>query len=72
MSTAELKRVVDEATPEERLFLMHYLAHLRRVNDPEHARELGKRMKEMDRGKKVRWTEVKQSLSRRRTPANEK
>jgi alkylated DNA nucleotide flippase Atl1 len=66
MSTTELKRVVDEATPEERLFLLHYLAHLRRVGDPKHAAELGRRMKEMDQGKKISWSEVKNRLSRRR------
>lgn len=59
MNTTELRAVVDQATPEERLFLSHYLAHIRRENDPEYAAELARRMKEMDEGKKVYWSDVK-------------
>jgi hypothetical protein len=59
MSTAELKAVVDRASPEERLFLEHYLAQLRRSEDPEYSEELARRHREMDAGTKVRWTEVR-------------
>jgi hypothetical protein len=62
MSTTELKAVVDKATQEERLFLQHYLAHLRRQSDPDYAAELSQRMKDMDEGKKVPWSEVKKHL----------
>ena len=59
MSTGELKQIADKATPEERLFLEHYLAHLRRSNDPANQEDLDLRMREMDEGKKVSWEEVK-------------
>ena len=63
MSTVDLKRIVNGATPEERLFLEHYLAHLRRTNDAEYAGELSKRMKEMDEGQKTPWSDVKELLA---------
>ncbi|MEK7678271.1 MAG: hypothetical protein AAB676_20770 [Verrucomicrobiota bacterium] len=53
MSVAELKRVVDDTTPDERLFLEAYLAHLHRRDDPANAADLARRMREMDAGKKV-------------------
>ena len=62
MNTTKLKALVDQATPEERLFLRHYLAHVRRENDPEYAAELARRMKDMDEGKKVHWSDVKKLL----------
>ena len=51
MSVAELKRVVDDTTPDERLFLEAYLAHLHRRDDPANAADLARRMREMDAGK---------------------
>ena len=59
MSTTELKAVVDQATPEERIFLEHYLAHLRRSEDPRYAEEIAGRHRDMDAGQKVKWSEVK-------------
>jgi hypothetical protein len=59
MSVAELRKWVDKITPKERLFLEHYLAHLRRQEDPEYATEIARRQREMDDGKKVRWKDVK-------------
>ncbi|MBI4660379.1 MAG: hypothetical protein HY735_16205 [Verrucomicrobia bacterium] len=53
MSVAELKRIVDETTDEERLFLEAYLAHLRRASDPANAADLSRRMREIEAGKKV-------------------
>lgn len=50
---------MDQATPEERLFLEHYLAHLRRLEDPQYAEELARRHREMESGNKVSWKEVK-------------
>ena len=63
MSTTQLKAVVDKASPDERQFLEHYLAHLRRVADPGHAADLTRRMKDMDDGKKVRWSAVRKRLN---------
>ena len=62
MSTLELKAVVDKASPDERQYLEHYLAHLRRIADPRHAADLTRRMKDMDNGKKVRWSAVQKRL----------
>ena len=59
MSTTQLKAVVDKASPDERQFLEHYLAHLRRVADPSCAADLTRRMKDMDEGNKVRWVAVR-------------
>ncbi len=59
MSVAELKSMVDKTTPGERVFLEFYLAHLRRLNDPEYLREITRRNRDMDRGKKIPWKEVK-------------
>lgn len=53
MSVAELKKMVDQTTPEERLFLQAYLDHLARRDDPANAEDLFRRMKEIDSGKKV-------------------
>ena len=62
MSTTQLKAVVDKATPDERMFLEHYLAHLRRAADPRHAADLTRRMRDMDEGRKVRWSVVQKQL----------
>lgn len=63
MSVAELRKLVDEISVEDRLELEHYLAHLRRSNDPDFAADLTRRMKDMDKGKKIAWDKVKQALS---------
>ena len=60
MSVAEMKRLVDAATSEERLFLEAYLDHLRRENDPSNGLELDDRMKRMDAGDKVSLARVMQ------------
>jgi len=59
MSVAELKKLVDKTTPGERLFLERYLAHLRRLEDPQYGKEIARRHREMDKGEKVPWKEVK-------------
>ena len=59
MSTTELKAVVDQATPEERIFLENYLAHLQRSEDPRYAEELAGRHRDMDAGQKVTLAEAK-------------
>ncbi len=53
MNTTKLKALVDQATPEERLFLEQYLAHLQRSEDPRYAEELAGRHRDMDAGQKV-------------------
>lgn len=69
MSTTELKAVVDRASPEERLFLEHYLAQLRRSEDPEYAAELDHRMADMDAGmNSVSWKEAVQLLDKLERP----
>jgi hypothetical protein len=59
MSVADLKKFVDKTSVGERLFLEHYLAHLRRLEDPQYAKEIARRHREMDSGKKVAWKEAK-------------
>ncbi len=59
MTTAKLRKMVDEATPNQRYFLRAYLDHLARVNDPANAIDLSRRMAEMDAGKKVTLDQVK-------------
>ena len=58
MSLAELKRFADDISPDERLFLEHYLAHLRRIHDPENGVELDRRWDEMQEGKEVTLEEA--------------
>ncbi len=58
MSIEQLQREMEHASDAERLELAMYLRHLRRRNDPEHAAELSRRMKEMDEGKRVTLEEV--------------
>ncbi len=53
MKLEELIRGVDEASEEDRLALAAHLKHLERVNDPENAVDLDRRMREMDAGQKV-------------------
>lgn len=59
MSVVELKKMVDQTTPEERMFLQAYLDHLARRDDPANAQDLTRRMKEMDAGKKVTLAQAK-------------
>ena len=44
MSVTELKRAVDELTPEERLDLAEYLRWQTRQDDPQWKAELGRRL----------------------------
>ncbi len=58
MSIAELKRIVDEISPEERQFLRLYLAEKYPERDTLHTDKFDGIMREMDEGKKVPWDEV--------------
>lgn len=53
MSTAELKQLVDRTSTEERLFRQACLDHLARVNAPENAADLSRRLRDTDAGKKI-------------------
>ncbi len=59
MSSAELKRIADQLSPEERLFLAAYLKHLARRDDPAYQAELTRLNREIDRGKKYSLEQVK-------------
>jgi hypothetical protein len=51
MSVLELKREIEASSEEERLFLLAYLKHLSRRDDPAYRRHLATRAKEMDTNK---------------------
>lgn len=50
MSVEELKRTVDQATPDERLFLRAYLKLKARENDPEIAKKLADAHRRIEAG----------------------
>lgn len=51
MSVLELKREIEASSEEERLFLLAYLKHLSRRDDPAYRRHLAARAQEMDTNK---------------------
>jgi len=53
MKVAKLKRTIDELTLEERVFVIAYLQHLARVDDPAHKARLGERLRRMEQGRKI-------------------
>jgi len=53
MSHVELIEMVDRTSPEERLFLSAYIEHLACAADPEHGRELDRRLEAMRAGTEV-------------------
>ena len=53
MSHTELIEIVDRSSLEERVFLSAYLEHLSRTADPEHGRELDRRLESMRAGNEV-------------------
>lgn len=58
MSFAELKDGVCKLSEDERLDLLALLLHLSRKDDPEYKAELGRRMADMDAGKKFTREDV--------------
>ena len=52
MSTAELKRIVDDATVEEQQFLFVCLSEKLRAHSQEELRELDRRLADLDAGRK--------------------
>ena len=59
MTVDELKRGIEQSTPEQRLFLAAYLKHLARNDDPAYHAELTRLNKEIDEGKKFSLEQVK-------------
>lgn len=51
MSVLEIKRELEATTDEERLFLLAYLKHLSRRDDPAYRRHLATRAQEMETSK---------------------
>ena len=58
MDASRLKRLVDEISQEERLFLAAYLHHRLRAEDPAHQADLEERMRQMEAGNKVTLEEA--------------
>jgi len=59
MTVAELKRCIEQSTPEERVYLAALLKHLARKDDPAYKSELNRLNKEIDEGKKFSLDQVK-------------
>lgn len=59
MTVAELKRGIEQSTPEERVYLGALLKHLARKDDPVYQSELNRLNKEVDAGKKFSLDQVK-------------
>jgi hypothetical protein len=53
MSRAELIAIVDQASPEDRLFLRAYIEHLARNSDPDNGRDLDERLEGMRAGTEI-------------------
>jgi hypothetical protein len=63
MSATELKRYVDERTPEERRWLAAYLLELDRGRDVGEQAELDRRMADLDAGeKRLNWEQFEARL----------
>ena len=59
MSRTELIAIVDRTSPVERVFLGAYIEHLARAADPEHGRELERRLESMRAGNEVSLEEAR-------------
>jgi len=53
MGLAEVKRLVDKMSQEERLFLSAYLHHRLRADDPANCADLEQRMRQIEAGNKL-------------------
>ena len=63
MTMLELKQQVSRLSARERRELNAYLIHLRHER-PEWRRMISQRMRDMDRGKKISATQLRQQLAR--------
>lgn len=61
MSTAEIKRTLEQMTADERFFAASYLTVLMHRDDPEYGIMLAERMGRMEAGKKVFYEELLQA-----------
>jgi hypothetical protein len=59
MSRDELKTLIDRSSIEDRIFLSAYLKHIAAKDDPSVQRALGDAHREIERGKKVRLSQLK-------------
>jgi hypothetical protein len=59
VTVEELKRGIEESSPEERLLLAAYLKHLERKDDPAYKKELTRLNQEIDDGKKFTLEQVR-------------
>jgi hypothetical protein len=59
MRPVQVKKVIDKMNEEDRFFALAYLKHLTRRDDPAHRAELGARLGQMDRGRKIPLSAVK-------------
>ncbi len=61
MSTAEIKRTLEQLTAEERFYAASYLTVLMHRDDPEYRGMLDERMTRMDAGRKISLDELLQA-----------
>lgn len=59
MSVQDLKREIEESSEEDRLFLLAFLKHLIRRDDPAYKKLLAERVQEMQTGNKISLSQVK-------------
>jgi len=59
MSVQDLKREIEASSEEDKLFLLAFLQHLVRRDDPAYKRLLAERVKEMQAGDKVSLSQFK-------------
>jgi hypothetical protein len=59
MNPVQIKRVIDRMNEEDRFFALAYLKHLVRRDGPAHRAELGARLGQMNRGKKILLSSVR-------------
>lgn len=59
MTVDDLRRGIEESTPEQRLFLAAFLKHLTRRDDPEYQKDLARLNQEIDEGKRFTLEQVK-------------
>lgn len=58
MSTSEIKRTLEQLTPDERFFAASYLTVLMHQDDPEYRAMIADRLVRMDAGRKVSLEEA--------------
>jgi len=59
MSVQDLKREIEASSEEDKLFLLAFLQHIIRREDPAYKKLLAERVKEMQAGNKVSLSQVK-------------